>query len=794
MVDAILGIIGSVLYPMFCIIFALINTMQYIFGAFAGIESVKFGRWVGASTPIQPSDPNGDALGENTSGIVYYLMNSHLIKNLFFSILTLAIFLIVIFTAMAFIKNVYTSKPKKWQDIVSSAIKGLANFIFIPVCCLLGVWLSNVLLQTLAGATSSSGVSSLSGQLFVSSAYNANMVRTQSKTSTVITLPYDEYGGDGLFQIRKEYFTKAYAEGDNVQRENHSKAVKNLNAFINVWWPEENKKSKPTALEGRDQEYYANMIDSVYAQSWRLQSNAIFVEGCYHLFEINYILLAGGGIFILSVLFNISFGMVKRLFMLLFLFVISPGMCAMYPLDDGGAVGKWRNDFMKYLLSAYGAVVGMNLFFSLVPIVQNIQLSGATGVFLSGIFSGLIQLLLTIAGLYVVKDLISMFSGYIGAGDALGDGKSLAGSVKDRIKKTGQGITKKTMGAIGVVSRARGAAAEARSRGQKGGGFWSGLGSVAMDLGRSTANRLGFEDFTEAKMDEARDSNFVKGFTARPDRLGRYAKEEENQELIDKIVDDLREDAYKNRKGVHHKGFSGYNYKTSTGDIDKDAIYKEIEKNPMLGFMMQATGIDPEVKKANDELVKSAKETKESFDKVDKAMREFRDRLGGSFDSLGSGWVDPGDHSKGRKMWTFGQTHTGSETVDKRRQAENEELEKYKSLKTQLDDAGTAMAKAVGDLKKKGIEQNNDGTYKFNGIVSSLETAVSAIGAKSDGTTNIKVEELITTGSTTRVAIDSIGNSMKEFKQMQKEMSDKIVDAVGRVGKSVSGLSSDKKK
>ena len=47
-VDAILGAIGTILYPMFSIVFALIDGIQAIFQAFAGIGDVRLGGSAGS--------------------------------------------------------------------------------------------------------------------------------------------------------------------------------------------------------------------------------------------------------------------------------------------------------------------------------------------------------------------------------------------------------------------------------------------------------------------------------------------------------------------------------------------------------------------------------------------------------------------------------------------------------------------------------------------------------------------------------------------------------------------------
>ena len=137
MVDVILGVLGSVLYPLFSILFVAIDAVEAVFYAFAGIGDIYFGSGGNAfgGTPVT----SGNSGANDDTGIVYFLLNNELVKNMFLSIMILAFFLVIIFTVFAFVKNIYSAKPKGWKEIVLNALKGMGNFILVPVLVLLGV-------------------------------------------------------------------------------------------------------------------------------------------------------------------------------------------------------------------------------------------------------------------------------------------------------------------------------------------------------------------------------------------------------------------------------------------------------------------------------------------------------------------------------------------------------------------------------------------------------------------------------------------------------------------------------
>lgn len=412
MIDGILGVLGSLIYPLFSVVFSLMDLLQIIFGAFAGVNTITYD-----GTPIT----SGNTGLETDTGIVYYLLTSDVVANMFWSMVILAIVLLLIFTTMTFLRNIYSAQPKNWKVIVGNAIKGLANFIIVPVLSLLGVWLGNIVLQAVNGATATGDAITLSRQLFITSAYNANRTRIE----------------DGVLS---------------------STDIEEIQVFCDQYGVTYDSSST-------DREYWAEKVDEVFTSGVSLASWS-FVNAWYDLMSINYLVLAVGGIYILYVLGSISFGMVRRLLLLLVLFIISPIVCSLYPHDEGAAVKSWRGKFVQQVLSAYSAVAGMNLFFALTPLMQNIDI-GNWGI--DNFMGGLLNLILLIAGLYVVKEVIDLINGFVGGDNAYGTGHTLMkntsirlGSVQGRANK----MTKATAGAF----------AKAAATKKAGGSFFKSMG------------------------------------------------------------------------------------------------------------------------------------------------------------------------------------------------------------------------------------------------------------------------------------------------------------------------------
>ena len=403
MLDFVTGVIGTLLYPLFSIIFLLIDGIQAVFYGFAGIGTAYFdGR------PIT----GGNTGVENDTGIIYYLLNNSLVKNMLLSMMILALFLIVIFTTFAFIKNAYAAKPKGWKDIIGNAIKGLGNFIFLPVLCLLGVWLGNILLNAINGATSNGGSTTMARKLFICCAYNANIYRN----------------GDGktLLDDREPW--------------------EKIQWYVDVQGLSDQFEVK----EGQSLEYYANLVDQIYSTDGVFLGSHIEVAYFYNLHQINYLILIVGGIFMLYALGSLSAAMVRRLFLILVLFIISPGVCALYPIDEGKAVGSWAGKVKEQVLSAYGAVAGLNIFFSILPLIDKLSLWD-TFSFSSFFMGDILELFILVVGLFVVKEIIGLVTSFTGGEDAYGKGSGMIGKAKEKLEKgakTALGVGAKSAGAF----------------------------------------------------------------------------------------------------------------------------------------------------------------------------------------------------------------------------------------------------------------------------------------------------------------------------------------------------------
>lgn len=517
MVSTLLNTIFSILYNVIVSpLFLIIDLMQAIFQGFAGIGTIHSGH----NTITSVNDG-----GDESTGIVYWLLRSQTVQNLFYALLTLAIVLLVLFTIVAFVKNIYAEKPKPWKDILTSSIKGLAGFFLTPIVCLFGVWVGNILLQALFTATNDGGVEVMSGQVFVAGAYNANRFRT---TGGAI----DDY----LIGQLKGYYPQdarlnRLAEGAPVKNPNGEGWLDNDG---NVVTDVSQAKREPVNISQEDMEYCADLADKLYRDRRLTIQSQVTIVIFYDMTQINYLMLIVGGVFMIYALGSITFGAIKRLFYLVFLFVLSPLMNAMYPIDDGQAAKGLNKDFYKQAIGVYSAVVGLNLFYAILPLIMSISFYHSLYI-LTADFQGIIALILMICGLLTVKELIGLIDGYIGSSGVYAAGTSMMASVKGQLSKYGKKAGK-VVGEFGRVHGARKAAIE-RSENPNSVGAKVFFGDIGKGLSKTMGDWTGINP--DAWIQDAKKGS-KEGVDAYREISGKKDNKKELKDIDNMSVDDLK--------------------------------------------------------------------------------------------------------------------------------------------------------------------------------------------------------------------------------------------------------------
>jgi hypothetical protein len=116
------------------------------------------------------------------------------------------------------------------------------------------------------------------------------------------------------------------------------------------------------------------------------------VKANFDIQKMNWLLgLLGSLAMLISFLLS-AVTFVQRIFDIVLLYIVSPISVSTIPLDDGNRFKVWKDMMVSKILSAYGIILSMNLFFLIMPQVYRIR-------FFEGDFqNGVVNVLFLIGG------------------------------------------------------------------------------------------------------------------------------------------------------------------------------------------------------------------------------------------------------------------------------------------------------------------------------------------------------------------------------------------------------------
>lgn len=474
LLGALLSIIPKLIYQITTALFAIIDAVQWLLRKFAGLDTIyKFGDQTNVENDLALQFIN-----------MIFSGSSPVLTNIFWSMIILGVLMLIITTMIAVVRSEYTatdSKSASKGKIIGNSLKALASFAIVPIVCFFGIYLSNVILQALDKVTTSTttidktaeqyfqadrttngettynnysffgfhvptSTTPISGMIFKAAAYSASRARSDTKydgkTFYNIMCSNDNISAGGTF----------ISNGIEAQEKN---AALIDDAFANSYHLKTGSKIDRTPFEKYFMSKFngsiiGSMSEDVLIEagySYFNKNNVALVWYYYDLWSFDFIIAIGSAVIVVTLLLYLVFGLIKRIFELVILFLVAAPITSIMPLDGGAALKKWREKFVAKTIGVYGPIVGLNLFFVILAILQTLELTGIA------IIDKLVNLLFTIAGLAMVKDFTKMISELIGGEDAIGAGADKAkdiGATAVKVGKAAAGVGQLALNSTGI--------------------------------------------------------------------------------------------------------------------------------------------------------------------------------------------------------------------------------------------------------------------------------------------------------------------------------------------------------
>lgn len=498
-IGGIFSLIPKLIYWLISCCLSIIDLFQVAFRKLAGLDPIIFAN----ETTVYQGDP------------VYKLITDALftgkypaINTIFWSLIILAVFMLVATTVIAMLKLEYNPDKEKGNSksgVIKSFFKAIISFAVVPIVCLFGFFISNALVAVIDSATATP----VSTTTEIATRYNKWSAEDDSSGALsggeTLNQREDSYMAFNVFGLHipttSEPFSgtifRACAYGSNRIRNNtgYFELLKSENClgFMSEYDTQNEAadiidtgfaidarlKTKTTLKTDNKSEFWLDFsLFNIGSWSYKeIESldkyNANAVWYFYDLWTFNYIIACVAILVIGKLYYQFVTFLMQRMFEIIALFLVSPISVSLMPLDGGESLKSWRKTFVTKFALLVIMVLSLNLVTPLLSICRQIKL------FDIELLDCIFTTFFLISALNAVNSLNGMLSGILA-----GDGKAF-----EQVGKAGEAFSSSLKGG---ATAAAGVA-----------GFATKVGTLPLRLGAKGA-KAGIDALTDKANPENR--------------------------------------------------------------------------------------------------------------------------------------------------------------------------------------------------------------------------------------------------------------------------------------------------
>ena len=567
----IFAVIPQFIYFFYTCIASVLDALQYVLRKLAGLDTYY----------INGVKTDGDILTRFINGVLGLDGSYSALNTVFWSMMIFGVILLILGVIISMIRAHYNYDGEKSQPsyIIRKALKNIATMAIVPIVTIFGVYLANIFLKTLDTITASSSVGTTE-QVFATSegSYKTIFMEQKDEWGQPTYASYDFFGSNaptGNVTISGILFKAAANNCNRVRYGGYSAADGGASLDPSDGkWSDCGIFNSTLSSPEEQKEAVAYMIDYAFANNLRLNErktasilkeesltlvssfkylqsrvwyagtiqfksfskyNVGLVWYYYNLWQFNVFLGFMGVIIAGILMLSIVFGLTVRLLECTALLICLGPVIGASPLEDGSAFKQWKKTFIGDVFMSYGAVLGMNITFLLLPHLQAITF------FNSSMLNAIMQMLIIIVALIGVKQVVSLISGFVGGGDAVSTGSSVKSDVAGASKEGAQTAAAVASVAVKVAKLipATKAAAEAIEKAKK----------KIQQTKKKVAKKLHLEKVQQAvSKARAKFNQKVFGMTETGDE--EVVTEEEHEKLVAEEEENLNKEKGENNEAI----------------------------------------------------------------------------------------------------------------------------------------------------------------------------------------------------------------------------------------------------
>lgn len=339
-------------------LYELLDTIFEMFQVLCGIQKVS----------VEGED--------GSKSLLNIFLESNAVTRAFFLIMLVAVLVAGLATITAVVKNIVNLKGGERKSHVKTLGQGFGTIIVTLVMALIMiifVSLSGEVLNSVSKATSPDMDSTFSNELFgmsVGKTYQWEYVPVYETDENGEKIQETDDNGNLVFDNDNEpvFKIKKDSDGDIVYEKQYKKDDKGNPIFTTGWQDgEQNIDFSKATVDEVFGVRNKNMVGFEKEDSAYKRNPKVELESFNFLTAYLSVL-----VMIVALVFSML-GLVKRVFDIVMLFITLPLVSATIPLDDGARFKSWRDTVLSKVVLAYGAVLSVNVFLLIMPIINNLQ-------------------------------------------------------------------------------------------------------------------------------------------------------------------------------------------------------------------------------------------------------------------------------------------------------------------------------------------------------------------------------------------------------------------------------------
>lgn len=320
-----------------------------------------------------------DLKDRTSTTLIDYFLSNDVVTTIFWFLFIISIFIAAVCVVVSVIKSIVNMKGGERKPHAKSLGQGLGSIlvtIVMAIIMIVGISVSNTTLRYVNNAFYGGNEPNLPKQIIdmsIEEAYEIDYGRTNDP---------ENIDDDGNYI--KIYF-KTIEIVDETTGEISYEMVKSGGWYEGCSIEDYSLEMTPDEVFG----YYKKNIIGMDKEGGHKEGTGII-----NIDSFNFVLAYIAVLALLVVLGLSALTLVKRLYDIVLLFLSLPLISGTIPLNDGAYFKIWRETVISKVILAYGAVISVNVFMIVIPLLNNIDFVGNFGALGGKIF----HLLLIIGG------------------------------------------------------------------------------------------------------------------------------------------------------------------------------------------------------------------------------------------------------------------------------------------------------------------------------------------------------------------------------------------------------------